>query len=95
MVVAHMSSIVKGLIAAGVVPANCTRFNLSIAVGEVVRISCDFFVSEEQFQQIATAFSDNPEEAKAIARRLFIRRQEALSNPPRAQVFQVDLEDGA
>jgi hypothetical protein len=88
------SKIIKSLIADGIVPPMCTRFELSAAVHEVVRIKCEFFVSEEQFEKIATAFRDNPDEAKAMARTLLIQRKGAVGNPQDVEVVKVDLEDG-
>jgi hypothetical protein len=88
----NASKIVKSLIADGIIPEMCTRFELKMKVNEIVRATCEFFVSEEQFEKIATALRDNPDEVNAMARTLLIRRQAAISNPDRVEV--IELEEG-
>jgi hypothetical protein len=60
------SKAVKKLIEIGILPPDCTRFELVIDANAAIRAKCEFFVSEESLQEIATAFEENPEEARRI-----------------------------
>jgi hypothetical protein len=60
------SKAVNKLIKLGLIPAECTRFELVLDARDVIRARCEFFVNEEQMQQIADAFKANPGEAARI-----------------------------
>lgn len=92
--VPNASKVVKSLIADGIIPEMCTRFEIKLAVNEPARVTCEFFVSEDQFEKVATALRENPDEANAMARTLFIHRQSALSNPDTVEVIELRLEEG-
>ena len=62
------SQAIKQLIALGVIPQECTHFELILDPKEAIRAKCEFLVSEETMQKIADAFSRNPEEAAQILR---------------------------
>jgi len=72
------SKLVKALLDAGIIPAQCTRFDLHISFDDVIRATYEVIVSEEQFEKIAATLKDNPEEAKAFARALLAERPRAL-----------------
>lgn len=89
--VPHASKAVRALIEAGIVPEMCTRFELKIAANEVIRAKCEFLLSEEQMEKIATALRDHPEEAKAIARTFWGRRQVTVGSDQEQFVEVQDL----
>lgn len=60
------SQAVKRLIELGILPEECTRFELILDAKDAIRAKCEFFVSEESMQEIAKAFEENPEEARKI-----------------------------
>lgn len=69
-VVGNRSAVIRRLIDVGVIPAECTRFELVCAVNEPIRATCTFNVNEEQLEQIAKAYEEYPEEAAAIIREI-------------------------
>lgn len=62
------SGVVKRLIAAGVIPGECVRFELVFDVTEPIRATCTFNVTEDQLEAIAKAYEEHPEEAAGIVR---------------------------
>ena len=62
------SKAIKQLSAAGIIPPECTRFELLAEVNKAVRLRYEVFASEEQVQQIADVLERNPEEALEMAR---------------------------
>lgn len=62
------SKVVKRLIDAGLIPAECTRFELVFQVNSPVRATCTFNVTEEHLEEIAKAYEEHPEEAASIVR---------------------------
>jgi hypothetical protein len=59
---------VKQLVDAGIIPELCTKFTLTAAMDEPIRMVSECFVTEEQFREIADALLKNPEEATRITR---------------------------
>jgi hypothetical protein len=66
------SNAVKKLIEIGILPPDCTRFELVIDAKDVIRAKCEFFVSEEALHEIAAVFEQNPDEAMRIARSMMV-----------------------
>lgn len=62
------SNALRELINIGLIPAQCTRFELVIDAKDAIRAKVEFLVTEEKLQQIADAFKRNPEEAAQIIR---------------------------
>lgn len=60
------SQAVRKLIELGILPPDCTRFELVIDAKDAIRAKCEFFVSEEALQEIAAVFEQHPEEARRI-----------------------------
>jgi hypothetical protein len=75
LITANNSLIVKRLIEAGIVPQLCTKFSLTANIDELVHITSECFVTEEQFREIADALIENPEEAKRIAHTTVLKAQ--------------------
>jgi hypothetical protein len=84
--VAGNSPIVKRLIEAGIIPWECTKFSLTAKYDEVIRMTLECNVTEEQFRQIADALIENPEEAKQIV------RTTVLKLPRTGETLSIDLE---
>lgn len=64
------SKVIKRLIEVGLIPAECTRFELLFAVNAPVRATCTFNVTEDQVEEIAKAYEEYPEEAAGIIREI-------------------------
>jgi hypothetical protein len=75
----HNSKAIKELIAAGIIPPECIRFELLAEAGETVRLRYEVHASEDQIQQIADALKRNPEETREMARSIVLKG-------PRSQV---------
>jgi hypothetical protein len=60
------SAVIQKLLAAGIIPKNCTSFELVVKVNEPVRARCEVFVTEEQTAAILEALNENKDEAKRI-----------------------------
>lgn len=61
------SQIVKELIGAGIIPPNCTRWELVADMHSAVALRFEVLVTQEQYDRIGGAILHNPEEAKSIA----------------------------
>ena len=79
--------IIKDLIDAGVIPAQCTRFTLEASVKDAITIKSECFATEEQVRMIADALLSNPEAARDIARSIVFRSLEY----PEARSVTVEL----
>ena len=64
----HHSEAVRRLIEAGIIPHDCTRFELFAAVGEVVAIRTESYLSHEDFELLSKVLAEHPEEAARMAR---------------------------
>lgn len=62
------SKAVRELIDVGLIPRECTRFELLLDRREAIQATCTFFVSEEQLQKFADVMKSIPEEASQILR---------------------------
>lgn len=62
------SKAVAELIEIGLIPAECTRFELVLDAKDVIRAKCEFNVTEEQMGKIRDAFTRNPEEISQMLR---------------------------
>ena len=53
MIASHKCKAVEDLIEAGIIPPNTTKFTLTLAVGQVCRITVERLATEEELQKIA------------------------------------------
>lgn len=67
MVAVHSSSIVKELVASGIIPPACFRWSLISEAGGVIKIVSEVFITEQQFRDVADALMRNREEAREAA----------------------------
>lgn len=56
------SKLVKQLIAVGVIPKQCTRFELVMEVNQPIRIRMEVYASPEDTERIAEALEAHPDE---------------------------------
>lgn len=80
-IVPQFSNAVRQLIDIGLIPENCTRFELIIDAKDAIRAKCEFVVTEEQLGQIATAFKDSPDEAREIIRTIDVGVGYSVGHP--------------
>jgi hypothetical protein len=59
----HNSKAIKDLVASGVIPPACFRFQLIAESGKAVTLRADCYVTEQQFQLIADALIADPQVA--------------------------------
>lgn len=62
------SKAVKAMIDAGIIPAECTRFELVLDAKDAIRARCEFFVTEEQLEVVAAELRRDPLEAARFIR---------------------------
>jgi hypothetical protein len=60
------SKIIKRLIEAGIVPHDCTRFELVAEVNSAVVLRIERYASGEEYARVIDALVDNADEALAI-----------------------------
>jgi hypothetical protein len=85
------SKAVKQLIDIGLIPAECTRFELILDAKEAIRAKCEFFVSEDALQKIADALASNPEEVTQIIKTATVRpglNEDQRTNPGLERLFR-------
>lgn len=62
------SRAVMSLVRSGLIPDNCSHFELILDAKDCIRAKCEFIVSEDQMEKIAAALKDNPDEVERILR---------------------------
>lgn len=67
------SRAIRQLISLGLIPSECTHFELVLDAQEAIRATCTFHVTEEQMQMIADAYAANPEEVVQMIRTASIK----------------------
>lgn len=86
------SKAVKKLIEIGLIPQECTRFELILDAKEAIQAKCEFFVSEEGMQKIADAFASSPEEVMQIIKTARVRpglNEDQRTNPELERLFEI------
>jgi len=63
---ANGSETVKALVAAGIIPPECVRFELLISPNRAVTMCFEVYATEEQLQAIGDALKRYPEEAMRV-----------------------------
>jgi hypothetical protein len=63
---ARGSKLVKALTDAGIVPAECSRFELVLDTKEPVRAKCEFNVTSDQMEVIVAALKQEHEDGKRV-----------------------------
>jgi len=64
----HGLKSIEKLIEAGLIPQECTKFEVMVAVGQPVRIRSEAFVTKEQMDALVAALTESPEAAREYAR---------------------------
>ncbi len=72
VVFTQQSQIIKDLIEAAIIPANCTDWSLEAKAHSVLVMRTEVIVSTEQFEKIARVLMDNSAESKS-ARETIVR----------------------
>jgi hypothetical protein len=86
------SNAVRRLIELGVIPPECVRFELIFDVGDVIRATCTFNVTEDQLEKIAQAYEENPDDAAGIIRE-FVRPGKGIGSAPEARIPEFGKRD--
>lgn len=74
-VCANNSKAIKQLISMGVIPPECTRFEIISEVAKPVIMRYEVFMSESDLQQVADVFAseESAEEMEAVVKRLVMK----------------------
>jgi hypothetical protein len=81
MMTPHNSKAIQEMIAVGVIPQNCQKFEMLSDAEGAVLFKYEVFATEEQVQQIADALKRNPEEAQRITRTVLFGVNDKDSSP--------------
>jgi len=76
------SRLIQELVAKGIIPARCTRWELVSDVEDVLRIRSEVLASRAEFETVAKLLLENEDEARRFVRDVILKSPFLPDHPP-------------